>query len=115
MIENRIARRTDVRLDANVSTVLASGQGTVTDLSETGAKVQFAGLSVGQRVSIEVFGQDVYGLVAWADPDRFGMKFDQTLRSGPLHSYLGRLIAPAPRQTPFPHAAHRPVFGRRAA
>jgi hypothetical protein len=114
MIENRIARRTEVRLDVVVATVLNSGTGTVTDLSETGAKVMYAGAVPGERVSILVFDQDVCGQVAWADPDRLGMKFDQPLRSGPLHAYLGRITSPTMRlvrTSPF----HRPQFGRRAA
>ena len=109
MIEHRIARRTEVRIDAVVATVVSSGPAIVTDLSETGAKVMYQGARLGQRVSLVAFGQDVWGMVAWADPDRFGMRFDQKLTSGPMHSYLQRLSAPPVRQvTPR-------VFGRRAA
>lgn len=109
MIEHRIARRTEVRLDAVVATVINSGAATVTDLSETGAKVMYAGARQGERVSLVAFGQDVCGTVAWADPDRFGMKFDQKLASGPLHAYLQRLGLPPAR------LAGGRVFGRRAA
>ena len=112
MIENRIARRTEVRLDAIVATVVASGAGTVTDLSQTGAKVLYEGASVGDRISLVAMGQDVCGTVAWADPDRFGMKFDQPLTSGPLAGHLQRIVALRPRVMA---ATGQRVFGRRAA
>jgi len=109
MIENRIARRTEVRLDAVVATVVNSGPATVTDISETGAKIMYPDARPGERVSLVALGQDVCGTVAWADPDRFGMKFDQPLAAGPLHGHLRRISAPAVRPVP-----HR-TFGRRAA
>lgn len=111
MIENRIARRTEVRLDVTVATVVTNGPATVTDLSETGAKVMYEGACEGDRVSLVALGQDICGTVAWADHDRFGMKFDQRLTSGPLHGYLQRVTAP---QRIIPMSAPR-VFGRKAA
>jgi len=105
MIEHRIARRADVRLDATIATVVRSGAGTITDLSETGAKITYPDARPGERVSLVALGQDVCGTVAWADDDRFGMKFDQRLSGGPLEAYLRRLTAPAGMRT----------FGRRAA
>jgi hypothetical protein len=109
MIEHRIARRTEVRLDVVVATVVNSGPATVTDISETGAKIMYPDARPGERVSLVALGQDVCGTVAWADPDRFGMKFDQCLTEGPLHGYLRQISAPRPR------AIAPRTFGRRAA
>lgn len=113
MIEHRIARRTEVRLDVIVATVVTSGPATVTDLSETGAKIMYPGAREGERVSLVAMGQDICGTVAWADPDRFGMKFDQRLTTGPMHGFLQSIGAPRmPSARP---AAGPRVFGRRAA
>ncbi len=125
MIENRIAWRAEVRLEASVATVISSGEGTITDLSMTGAKIMYEGARQGERISLVALGQDVCGTVAWVDPDRFGMRFDQPLRAGPLHDYLSgiaapRRPAPAPRRPVESYEApvtvvppRRPVFGRR--
>ena len=103
-MENRIALRTTVQIPVEVATVLTAGEGTMTDLSETGAKIHFGGVNAGDRVTIVLMGQDVCGQAAWAEPDRFGMRFDQAISSGPLHAMIHR--APVQR---------RAVFGRRAA
>ena len=126
MIENRIAWRAEVSLQASVATVITSGDGTITDLSMTGAKVLYEGARQGERISLVALGQDVCGTVAWVDPDRFGMRFDQPLRAGPLHDYLSGIVAPrrvvAPRRPVEQYEApvtvvpaRRPVFGRRNA
>lgn len=109
MIEHRIARRTEVRIDAVVATVVNSGPATVTDISETGAKIMYPDARPGERISLVAFGQDVCGTVAWADPDRFGMKFDQGLAEGPILGYLRQIASPAAR------ASGPRAFGRRAA
>lgn len=109
MIEHRIARRTEVRIDAVVATVVNSGPATVTDISETGAKIMYPDARPGERISLVAFGQDVCGTVAWADPDRFGMKFDQRLTEGPILGYLRQIASPTARPGG-PRA-----FGRRAA
>lgn len=100
MIEHRIARRTEVRLDAVVATVVSSGPAAITDLSTTGAKIVYPDARPGERVSLVALEQDVCGTVAWADPDRFGMRFDRPLASGPLHGYLSALSTPQVTNAP---------------
>ena len=106
--------RNAVAIDVTVVGVLASGEGTIIDLSESGARIGGVSLPERSRCEIHYQGQTVYGVVMWAEVDRIGVRFPYELVAGPLHDALEMargVAAPPPGQIP---RAMRPAsFGRR--
>jgi hypothetical protein len=92
-----------------VETVLDSAIGSITDLSETGAKVMGKPFPVGQKVKITAADKAVWAQVRWAEQDRMGVQFET-----PMPDELRQLLI---QRTPANDAArygNRPVFGRKA-
>jgi len=88
-----LRRRTDriaTRVDVILATVLTRESATIIDISEGGAQVTGGVLAKGTRFMIE-FGDDVvYGAVAWEEGDRMGVRFEHTLKAGPLYELAQR-------------------------
>lgn len=107
-------KRNAVSIDVTVVGILASGEGTIIDLSEGGARIGGISLPERSRCEIQYQGQTVYGVVMWAEIDRIGVRFPYELVAGPLHDALEMargIAAPSPDQI---FRATRPgPFGRR--
>jgi len=122
----RKKERLDIDIPVVITTILTSEEATIINLSEDGALVIGPTVVQGNRVQIDYEGQTVYGIVAWAEPDRFGVRFPFSLSEGPLYERLMQAktmknIASAPHWRPAPvrtssRPSFRPVaagFGRR--
>lgn len=112
-------RRTTVDIPVTVSTVLATAEGAIVDLSERGARLRGVAVPQGTRLRIEYRGQAVFALCRWSEIDRMGVQFLFPLTDGPLHERL--LMAQAtqsldgmPAGLPFGQLRTEPrLFGRR--
>ncbi len=80
--------RIPVEIPVAITSVLASGEATLRDLTEYGAMIEGMTLPKGMQFQIEYRGQTVFGFVIWAESDRFGARFPFTLHEGPLHDAL---------------------------
>lgn len=88
-----LRRRTDriaTRVDVVLATVLTKESATIIDISGGGAQVTGAVLAVGTRCMIELGGDVVYGVVAWEEGDRMGVRFEHMLKAGPLYELAQR-------------------------
>jgi len=102
----RQSSRIGVNLNVAVETVLDRHEGRITDLSETGAKIEGAPFPVGQKVKITANDEVVWAQVRWAEHDRMGLQFET-----PMPNQLKMLLQG--RQTA--NDTGRPVFGRKIA
>lgn len=104
MAYNTRAPRIPVSLDVTVETVLDRHEGRITDLSESGAKINGEPFPVGQRVKVTAADQVIWGKVRWEEHDRMGIEFET-----PMPAQLQNLLnmrQPA-------NDAVRPVFGKK--
>lgn len=102
------ARRSDrvaVNVNVDVETVLERHSGRITDLSETGAKVEGQPFAVGQKVKLSTADAAVWGTCRWAEVDRMGIEFDT-----PMPPQLQTLL-----NSKAPANDRRKTFGRKAA
>ncbi|OYW83280.1 MAG: hypothetical protein B7Z20_12795 [Sphingobium sp. 32-64-5] len=98
-----------------ITSVLASpAEATIANLTEQGGLIIGASLPKATPFQIEYAGQIVYGIVMWAEQDRFGARFSLGLHDGPLHDRLQQARARQTIPSPSVYAA-RPAqgFGRR--
>jgi len=81
--------RIPVDIEVTVTSVLTSpAEARLRDLTEHGALIEGAPLARGAQFQIEYRGQTLYGVVIWAEHDRFGARFPFPLSEGPLHREL---------------------------
>lgn len=99
-------QRVPVNVDVIVGSALASEPGTITDLTESGAKINGSPHAVGSKVKIDAAGEAVWAKVRWAEADRMGVEFETPI-PGQLRALLN-MRRPANDQ-------QAPVFGRRRA
>ena len=104
--ESRRADRVNVCVDIDVETVLVRKTGTITDLSETGAKIKGQPFAVGERLKLTAGNEVCWATCRWAEQDRMGVQFDT-----PMPQQLRNLLS---NRTPANDRAARPVFGRKA-
>lgn len=84
----RSKERLEVDIPVVITTILTSEEATIVNLSEGGALITGANVLQGKRIQIDYEGQTVYGTIAWAEPDRFGVRFPFSLSDGPLYERL---------------------------
>ncbi len=106
-------RRTPVEIDVTVNGVLNMIDGTISDLSEGGARIDGASMPVRSRCEIHYGGQVVYAVVMWAEFDRMGVRFPYELTSGPLYNALERARGPAAAPVQVFRTSRPSGFGRR--
>ncbi|MGE4430239.1 MAG: PilZ domain-containing protein [Sphingobium sp.] len=107
--------RVIVDIPVMITSVLSSpAEATIANLTEDGSLITGASLPKGTPFQIEYAGQVVYGIVMWAEQDRFGARFSLGLNDGPLHDRLQQARIQQGMGHPHGHAV-RPVagFGRR--
>ncbi|RYF13649.1 MAG: PilZ domain-containing protein [Oxalobacteraceae bacterium] len=86
-------RRTDriaTKVDVVLATVLTRESATIIDISEGGAQITGTALAKGTRFMIELGDDVVYAAVAWEEEDRMGVRFQHTLKAGPLYELAQR-------------------------
>ncbi|MDZ3832911.1 MAG: PilZ domain-containing protein [Sphingopyxis sp.] len=83
-------KRTPVDIEVTVNGVLNLVEGTISDLSEGGARIDGASMPARSRCEIHYAGQIVYAVVMWSEFDRMGVRFPYELTSGPLFNALER-------------------------
>jgi hypothetical protein len=89
-MDQQFERQTRVNVDISVTitTVLASFEASIVDLTEDGALVTGCSLTEGTRFQIEYMGETIYAQCRWAEVDRMGIRFIFSLNSGALHERL---------------------------
>lgn len=107
-IESRRSERTSVNVKVKVETVLEKHEGRITDLSETGAKIEGHPFEVGKKVKISTEDGAVWGVCRWAEVDRMGIQFDT-----PMPEQLRQLLKS--NMPANDTGRQRPVFGRKLA
>lgn len=112
--------RERVNIDAGVmvTTITDAGEATLVNLNEMGALIAGMTAQVGSRMQIDYAGQTVFGIVAWAEEDRFGVRFPFMLVEGPLYQLLihARMAQDVAQSGVIAHNGIRPAalgFGRR--
>lgn len=109
------AERFAVDISVTITSVLASpAEAAIVNLTEQGGLIVGISLPRGTPFQIEYAGQVVYGIVMWAEQDRFGARFPLGLHDGPLHDRLQQ--ARVQQSIGAPHGlTTRPAtgFGRR--
>lgn len=84
--------RIPVEIPVHIDSVLTSGEAIIRNLTEHGALIEGLSLTQGAQFQIEYEGQILYGIVAWAENDRFGARFPFVLNDGPLYSRLQQAV-----------------------
>lgn len=84
----RRPERVPVDIPVVITTILSSADATIANLTEGGALLSGVSVTKGSQVQIEYEEQTVYGIVAWAEPDRCGVRFAYSLQDGPLYTML---------------------------
>lgn len=83
--------RIPVDIDVMVTSVLTpAAEARLRDLTEQGALIEGTPPPKGTQFQIEYRGQTLYGVVIWAEHDRFGARFPFPLHEGPLYRELER-------------------------
>lgn len=80
--------RIPVHVPVIITTVLASAEAEIIDLTEYGALIAGPAPRKGTQFQIEYQGQTVFGFVIWEEGDRFGARFPFELHDGPLYRTL---------------------------
>lgn len=110
----RSHRRTPVAIDVAVNGVLNFIDGQITDLSESGARIDGASMPARSRCEIHYAGEVVYAVVMWSEFDRMGVRFPYELTHGPLFNALKRARDTAAVALPPMFPGQRTIgFGRR--
>ena len=110
----RSHKRTPVAIDVAVNGVLNFIDGRITDLSESGARIDGASMPARSRCEIHYAGEIVYAVVMWSEFDRMGVRFPYELTHGPLFNALKRARDTATVALPPMFLGQRTVgFGRR--
>ncbi len=86
------AMRIPVEIPVHIDSVLTSGEAIIRNLTEHGALIEGISLSKGAQFQIEYEGQVLYGIVRWAEDDRFGAYFPFVLNDGPLYTRLQQAV-----------------------
>ena len=73
--------RVEVNVDVEVSGVLSSSKGTITDLTEGGAKINCEPHAIGSKIKIDAMGGALWAKVRWAEADRMGVQFETEMPS----------------------------------
>lgn len=84
--------RIPVEIPVHVDSVLVAGDAIITNLTEHGALIEGMSLPKGMQFQIEYAGQVLFGVVAWAENDRFGARFPFVLNDGPLYTRLQQAV-----------------------
>lgn len=110
----RSHKRTQVAIDVAVNGVLNFVDGQITDLSESGARIDGASMPARSRCEIHYAGEVVYAIVMWSEFDRMGVRFPYELTHGALHNALKRARSAVANTSPpvFPGRGVA-IFGRR--
>lgn len=82
--------RTPVALEVTVNGVLNFIDGRISDLSESGARIDGASMPARSRCEIHYAGEIVYAVVMWSEHDRMGVHFPYELTHGALYKALDR-------------------------
>lgn len=110
----RSRKRTAVAIDVTVNGVLNFVEGRITDLSESGARIDGASMPARSRCEIHYGGQVTYGVVIWSEFDRMGVRFPYELTHGPLYNALKRTRGASMVEPGQIFLSNRgPSFGRR--
>lgn len=80
----KVSDRVATEIPVTVTTILDSGAAWITNLSEHGALISGASAPVGMQVQIDYRGQTLFGVVAWTEDDRCGVRLPMGLGEGPL-------------------------------
>jgi len=112
----RRPERISVDIPVVITTILSSSDAILANLTEGGALVSGASLPKGMQVQIEYEEQTVYGIVAWSEQDRCGVRFAYSLQDGPLHTMLtqARMLRDMTK-SPVSYASHMPMRPRIAS
>lgn len=110
------AMRIPVEIPVHIDSVLTSGEALIRNLTEHGALIEGLSLSKGAQFQIEYEGQILFGIVRWAEDDRFGAYFPFALQDGPLYTRLQQAVIESDlrerreRKTMAPDAPMEQVF-----
>ena len=86
----RNRKRTPVSIDVTVNGILNFVDGQITDLSESGARIDGASMPARSRCEIHYGGEITYAIVMWSEFDRMGVRFPYELTRGALYNALKR-------------------------
>lgn len=110
----RSHKRTPVAIDVAVNGVLNFIDGQITDLSESGARIDGASMPARSRCEIHYAGEVIYAVVMWSEFDRMGVRFPYELTHGALFNALKRARSAAAVVVPPVFPGQRGAsFGRR--
>lgn len=110
----RSHNRTPVVIDVAVNGVLNFIDGQITDLSESGARIDGASMPARSRCEIHYAGEVTYAIVMWSECDRMGVHFPYELTHGALYNALKRAQSAATVVVPPVFPGQRTAsFGRR--
>ncbi len=84
--------RIPVDIPVRIDSVLVAGDAIISNLTEHGALIEGMSLPKGMQFQIEYEGQILFGIVAWAEDDRFGARFPFVLHDGPLYTRLQQAV-----------------------
>lgn len=116
-IKSRVSERVACNIEAKACSTIFSQDARIVDISPHGAQVFLnEPYEPGSKVSLDVEGELVWGIVAWNEVDRMGVRFIAPL--GADH-WINRMISAIPQRGLRNHQMQpmrrTPVFGRRAA
>ena len=110
----RSHKRTPVAIDVAVNGVLNFIDGQITDLSESGARIDGASMPARSRCEIHYAGEVIYAVVMWSEFDSMGVHFPYELTHGALFNALKRARSASAVVVPPVFPGQRAVgFGRR--
>lgn len=112
----RRPERVPVDIPVVITTILSSSDATLVNLTEGGALISGASVPKGMQLQIEYEDQTVYGIVAWSEQDRCGVRFAYSLQDGPLHIMLhqARMLRDMAK-SPVSYRPHMPMRPRIAS
>lgn len=84
--------RITVDIPVHISSVLVAADATLRNLTEHGALIEGLSLPAGAQFQIDYEGQVLFGVVVWAEDDRFGARFPFVLDDGPLYTRLQQAV-----------------------
>lgn len=113
----RVSERVACNIEAKACSTIFSQDARIVDISPHGAQVFLNDpYEPGSKVSLDVDGEAVWGVVAWNEVDRMGVRFIAPVSAD---HWIMRLINAVPqkglRNHQMPQMRRAPVFGRRAA
>ena len=84
----RLSRRIEIDIPVTVTTVLASVDASITDLTEHGAQIHGCSAPEGTRIQIDYLEQTIFAISRWTEVDRMGVRFLFPLAEGQLYERL---------------------------